>query len=230
MYTKVKLLITLVTGVHIITSCNNNAATNADSKDSGATVSTQTDTMNNMNNNMNMADTMKMDNGLMTSMNTMMDKMSSMKMSGDFDLDFANMMIIHHQGAINMSNKELKSGIDNKMKNMAQTIITKQKAEVEKLQSIIQSYKPMKMDVGKHDELGEMTGEMKAKMSDMKMTGNMDKDFATMMISHHEDAVKMSKDELSHGMNASLKEMAKKGIDDQTKEITDFKTWLAANK
>ncbi len=45
-----------------------------------------------------------MNNGLMASMNTMMDKMNSMKMCGDFDLDFANMMIAHHQGAIDMSN------------------------------------------------------------------------------------------------------------------------------
>jgi len=88
----------------------------------------------------------------------------------------------------------------------------------------------MKMDMGKHNELSDMTGEMKTKMSDMKMTGNIDKDFATMMISHHEDAVKMSKDELSHGMNASLKEMAKKGIDEQAKEITEFKNWLSASK
>jgi len=219
MYTKVKLLITLSAAMYLITSC-----TSAD------TTSKSSIKNDKMDNKMSMSDTMKMDNGLMTSMNTMMDKMSSMKMSGDFDMDFANMMIEHHQGAIDMSNEELKSGTDEKMKNMAQKTITKQKEEIGKLQSIIQSYKPMKMEMGKHDELSEMTGEMKAKMSDMKMTGNMDKDFATMMISHHEDAVKMSKDELSHGMNASLKEMAKKGIDDQTKEITEFKTWMSANK
>ncbi len=65
------------------------------------------------------------------------------------------MMIIHHQGAIAMSNEELKSGADEKMKKMAEKIITKQKEEIGKLQSIIQSYKPMKMDMGKHDELSE---------------------------------------------------------------------------
>ncbi len=227
MYRKVKLFITLSAGMYIITSCNNGTTTDTSKTDTATTSSAQSDTANSKR---SMSDTMKMDNGLMTSMTTMMDKMSSMKMSGDFDLDFANMMIIHHQGAIDMSNEELKSGTDEKMKKMAEKIITKQKEEIGKLQSIIQSYKPMKMEMGKHDELSEMTEEMKTKMSDMKMTGNMDKDFAMMMISHHEDAIKMSKDELSHGMNAPLKEMAKKGIDDQTKEITDFKTWLSANK
>ncbi len=48
---------------------------------------------------------MQMDNGLMPAMNAMMGKMSSVKMSGDFDMDFANMMIEHHQGAVEMSKK-----------------------------------------------------------------------------------------------------------------------------
>ncbi len=223
-----KLLIPVALAtLFMLQACNNDTKSTSDTK---MEADTSTKMADHPDAKMNGSDKMDMNNGLMASMNTMMDKMSSKKMSGDFDLDFANMMIVHHQGAIDMSNEELKSGTDDKMKNMAQTIIAKQKEEIGKLQSIIQSYKPMKMDMGKHDELSEMTGEMKAKMNDMKMTGNMDKDFAMMMISHHEEAVKMSKDELSHGMKASLKEMAKKGIDDQTKEITDFKTWLAANK
>ncbi len=38
----------------------------------------------------------------------------------------------------------------------------------------------------------------------------MDTDFATMMLSRHEDVVKMSKDEIMYGMNASLKQMKTK--------------------
>jgi uncharacterized protein (DUF305 family) len=71
---------------------------------------------------------------------------------------------------------------------------------------------------------------MKTKFSDMKMTGNMDKDFGNMTISPHENAVKTSKGELSHRLNASPKQMEKKGIDDHTKEITEFKNWSSANK
>jgi uncharacterized protein (DUF305 family) len=173
---------------------------------------------------------MPSDNGLMTSMTSMMDKMSGMKMSGDFDMDFANMMIEHHQGAIDMSETELKSGQDEKMKAMAQAIISKQKEELNMLRDIVKNSKPMKMDMGKHDELSKNMDDMKAKMGNMKMSGNTDKDFATMMISHHEGAIKMSKDELSHGMNDKLKEMAKKGIADQTKEIGEFKSWLASKQ
>lgn len=58
----------------------------------------------------------------------------------------------------------------------------------------------------------------------------MDKDFAIMMNSHHESGIKMSKDELSHGMNAQLKQMAQKGISDQTKEVNELEAWLSHNK
>ncbi len=71
---------------------------------------------------------------------------------------------------------------------------------------------------------------MKSQMSNMQMTGNLDKDFAMMMTSHHKSAVSMSKMELKNGMNAALKQMAQKGISEQTKEINEFKSWMAANK
>jgi uncharacterized protein (DUF305 family) len=44
-----------------------------------------------------------------------MAKMENMQMTGDFDLDFANMLIEHHQGAIDMSKIEVEKGADEKM-------------------------------------------------------------------------------------------------------------------
>ena len=46
-------------------------------------------------------------------------KMTSMPMSGDPDVDFAMMMRIHHQGAIDMANAELSNGKDPQLKKMA---------------------------------------------------------------------------------------------------------------
>ncbi len=226
MNTKIRLL-TLAACMYFFTGCDNGSTTTTD-KDTDSTKmsNTKSDTMDKK---MNM-DKMKSNNGMMTSMNKMMDNMSSMKMSGDFDMDFANMMIEHHQGAIDMSEEELKSGTDEKMKGMAQNIITAQKEEQSKLRDIVKNSKPMKMEMGKHDELTKGMDDMKSDMGKMQMSGNTDKDFAMMMISHHESAIKMAKAELSHGMNAQLKQMAQKIISDQTKEIGEFKSWISTNK
>lgn len=58
------------------------------------------------------------------------DKMSGMSMTGKPDVDFAMMMRIHHQGAIQMSEAELKDGKDPEMKKMARKIISDQKKEI----------------------------------------------------------------------------------------------------
>jgi uncharacterized protein (DUF305 family) len=115
------------------------------------------------------------------------------------------------------------------MKSMAQNIITKQTGDIAKLREFVQSYKPSGMKHGE-GELKKMLADMKSVMQGMQMTGNTDKDFASMMISHHEEGMKMSKAQLSNGMSQELKNMAKKGISHETKEIAEFKTWLTANK
>ncbi len=67
-------------------------------------------------------------------------------------------------------------------------------------------------------------------MKSMQMSGNVDKDFATMMISHHEDGMAMQKMEVKNGMADKLKQMAQKGITEHQKEISEFKEWLSSHK
>ncbi len=58
------------------------------------------------------------------------DKMASMKMTGDADADFAMMMRMHHQGAIDMAEAQLRSGKDPAMLKMAKKIVADQKKEI----------------------------------------------------------------------------------------------------
>ena len=59
-----------------------------------------------------------------------MDGMQKMPMSGDIDKDFAMMMKLHHQQAVNMAEMELASGKSAEMKAMARQIIAAQKKEI----------------------------------------------------------------------------------------------------
>lgn len=67
------------------------------------------------------------------SMSGMMKGMESMSMSGDTDRDFAMMMKIHHQGAIDMAQMELASGKDPKMRALAKRIIAAQQKEIKEI-------------------------------------------------------------------------------------------------
>ncbi len=59
-----------------------------------------------------------------------MDGMQKMSMSGDTDKDFAMMMKMHHQQALNMAEMELAHGKSAEMKAMAKRIIVAQKKEI----------------------------------------------------------------------------------------------------
>ena len=65
------------------------------------------------------------------------DKMSSMSMSGNADVDFAMMMRVHHQGAIDMAQAELKDGKAPEMRKLAQSIIVAQKKEITQLERFL---------------------------------------------------------------------------------------------
>jgi len=76
---------------------------------------------------------------------------------------------------------------------------------------------------GGSGELHESMMDSMQKMQDMSMTGNVDKDFAMMMIEHHKSAIAMAATLKEHGNNAELKAMADKMSAQQTKEIEQLK-------
>ena len=95
-----------------------------------------------------MKDSMKDDAGSMGSMEMHkammggMKEMESMPMTGDTDHDFAMMMKKHHQGAIDMAQKELQHGKDPKIKAMAKKIISSQRSEIKAFDQWLAKHKP----------------------------------------------------------------------------------------
>ncbi|MEJ8855908.1 DUF305 domain-containing protein [Variovorax robiniae] len=68
--------------------------------------------------------------GMKQSMMAGMDMMQKMPMSGDTDKDFAMMMKMHHEQAVQMAQAELEAGKSQQMKAMARKIISAQKKEI----------------------------------------------------------------------------------------------------
>ncbi|MBN8739149.1 MAG: hypothetical protein BGP24_09735 [Lysobacterales bacterium 69-70] len=59
-------------------------------------------------------------------------------------------------------------------------------------------------------------------MPSMTMSGDVDKDFATMMIAHHRQAIALAEVEIRDGHNPELQAMAKKMNEQQKREIADL--------
>lgn len=67
------------------------------------------------------------------SMESGMKSMQSMSMSGDTDKDFAMMMKMHHQQALDMAKVEVEHGKSPELKKIASKIIQDQTKEIEQL-------------------------------------------------------------------------------------------------
>lgn len=78
-------------------------------------------------------------------------------------------------------------------------------------------------------EMGQAMHKGMQSMQEMKMSGDVDKDFAMMMKMHHQQALEMAKVEIDHGKSTQLKAMARKMIKDQTKEIGQLDKWSKSN-
>ena len=79
--------------------------------------------------------------GMHHSMMKGMKDMESMKPSGDTDHDFAMMMKMHHQSALDMAEVELKNGKDAKLRAMAKNIIASQKKEIKQFDEWLAKHK-----------------------------------------------------------------------------------------
>jgi uncharacterized protein (DUF305 family) len=68
--------------------------------------------------------------------------------------------------------------------------------------------------------------QMDRAMSAAPMNGNIDHDFASMMMPHHQGAIDMAKAELLYGKNPQMRRLAQEIITDQQSEIDLMQLWL----
>jgi len=157
-------------------------------------------------------------NAMMKSMQAGMNQMMSMKMTGDPDHDFAMMLKIHHQSAVEMSDMEIKKGKSEVVKKMAAQIKAANQKEIVELTQFMATHKPKSSS----SKLGQIGMEM-MHSGTHSMNGNADHDFASMMAQHHQQGIDIAKAFLKEGKTEKMKMMAQKVIQNQTKEITDLK-------
>jgi uncharacterized protein (DUF305 family) len=67
---------------------------------------------------------------------------------------------------------------------------------------------------------------MDRQMATAPMNGNVDQDFASMMIPHHQGAIDMAKAELIYGKDPVMRRLAQEILVDQQSEIDVMRLWL----
>lgn len=151
--------------------------------------------------------------------------------SGEYntaDAMFAEMMKVHHEQAITLSDLVLaKPGLDPEVKTLAEQIKKAQGPEIEQMRGWLSGWGVAEGSMGDHsmhmDGMVAQADLDKIEAADTKEAARL---FLTHMIAHHEGAVDMAKDELSGGKNPEAMALAQQIIDTQQKEIDHMKELL----
>jgi uncharacterized protein (DUF305 family) len=147
----------------------------------------------------------------------------------DADVMFAQMMIPHHEQAVEMSDMILaKDGIDEQVTSLANEIKDAQGPEITQLNKWLEAW-------GADADMGGMDHGMDGMMSDEDMKALEDASgaeastmFLEQMIMHHEGAIEMAETEITDGENPDAIEMAETIVSTQSDEITTMKNLLGS--
>ncbi|GAA0467326.1 lipoprotein [Actinoplanes capillaceus] len=149
----------------------------------------------------------------------------------DADVMFAQMMIPHHQEAVEMAAMADGRAASTQVKDLAAKIEAAQQPEIDTMTGWLTAWgkAPMPEMTGGMDH-GAMPGDMSdadmAALHDAKGAA-FDKQFLTLMVEHHEGAIEMAQKQVATGSNPEAKALAAKISTDQQAEITTMKQILA---
>lgn len=160
--------------------------------------------------------------------NTGTTPVASTAASNAADVMFAQMMIPHHQQAVEMSAIILaKTGVDQRIVDLAQKIRQAQQPEIDQLADLLTAWgaSTEMMPGMNHGTTGMLSANDLALLASAS-GAEAGKIFVQQMIEHHEGAIEMAKTEIAHGSHVGVMTMARAIVDAQTAEITVMKDLL----
>jgi uncharacterized protein (DUF305 family) len=163
-------------------------------------------------------------------MRDMMQEMQQMEMTCDPDVDFARMMIMHHEAGIKMSEAEIAHGHEEEAKMMAREAIENDEASIARLEAFLASHpqaEPLSKEACR-EFLKEMKHALHTMMQCMRKVQSRDVDvaYARQMICHHQGALAMSQMELKYGNDEAALHEAEMIIEEQSMHIRELQEFV----
>jgi uncharacterized protein (DUF305 family) len=157
------------------------------------------------------------------------------------DISFAQLMIPHHQQALEMAYLAQDQAASPEVRNLAQQIKAAQDPEIQQMvawlaawgapeqmagASAPESMDHSGMDMGGMTSAGMMSNEDMRKLTDAR-GADFDRMWLQMMTAHHQGAVTMARQVLATTSDAGVKKLADAVVAGQTDEITQMQKLLA---
>ncbi|WP_062463890.1 DUF305 domain-containing protein [Demequina soli] len=159
---------------------------------------------------------------------------STIPAHNDADTDFAQMMIVHHEGAIEMAQVVVETSESAQIVELGERILAAQQPEITTMERWLAQWdedNPTEADHSMMDH-GGMTMDGMDQASAMASLEDVPADefdarFLDLMIAHHEGAIEMAESELENGENPEARALATAIIDAQQEEIAEMKALAA---
>ncbi|WP_035254071.1 DUF305 domain-containing protein [Agrococcus lahaulensis] len=149
----------------------------------------------------------------------------------DADTMFAQMMIVHHEGAIEMADLAVERAASEEVRSLAEGISAAQGPEIEKMTSWLEAWGEETMSMGGMDHGGMDMDGMSQEEAMAELAGlsgvEFDRRFLELMIAHHEGAVEMAQTELEDGQNTEALALSEQIVADQEAEIAEMQQLLS---
>ena len=151
----------------------------------------------------------------------------------DADSEFAQMMIVHHEGALEMAELAIERAGGEEVRALGERIAAAQDPEIELMSGWLTAWgedQPDVADMGGMGNEGMDMGGLDQAAAMAELTGldgsDFDRRFLELMIEHHRGAIVMAETERGEGTNQQATRLAQQIIDDQTAEIAEMTNLL----
>ena len=192
---------------------------------------------------------------MMSALHTMADHSQALQPNGNLDLYFAQLMRENHRAAVAMSALELKQGQDPELRRIAQDIHHAHQQLIIGLDSTIQRIQAQPpafpdhttqserlsrlleaatngLHDAAHQTMAQTEGDKTPsdgyfeRAAEDAGTGSIDRDYAALLIPHHQNSLTLARAELELGRDESLQKVAYFILQDQQREIEQAQAWL----
>ena len=147
----------------------------------------------------------------------------------DADVTFAQNMIVHHQQAVEMADLAATRAASGGIKTLATQIKAAQQPEIDKMTGWLTAWGKPTEPAGGHGG-HSMPGMMSTgDMDKLKAASGaaFDKQFAQMMIDHHNGAIEMAREVQKNGSNPDVKKLAADIEKTQQAEVTTLQKFVS---
>lgn len=151
----------------------------------------------------------------------------------DADTEFAQMMIAHHEGAVQMADVVAERSSSEQVRSLGERIAAAQGPEINLMSTWLQTWGEDVSAGGAHGGMDHGAMDMDGMSQEQAMTSlselegaELDRTFLELMIAHHQGAIEMAEAHQTDGRNGEARQLAGKIIDDQKREISEMENLL----